>query len=122
MGRNKVMAVAVAAVLLAACGSSGSSNSSNGGSATPGGAGTAASGTVTIANVQGQTWTCGFNPFNPAVNTLSVGPVYEPLVYVNALKNQEATPMLASAFEWSADKTTLTFTIRDGVKWSDGQP
>src|SRR5262245_40561860 len=124
MGRNKVMTTAVAAMLLAACGSSGSS----GGSGTPGGGGTAAggssaaSGTVTIANVQGQTWTCGFNPFNPAVNSLSVGPVYEPLVYVNALKNQETTPMLASAFEWSPDKTSLTFTIRDGVKWSDGQP
>src|SRR5262249_55093231 len=66
--------------------------------------------------------TCGFNPFNPAVNSLSVGPVYEPLVYVNALKNQATTPMLASDYKWSDDKKSLTFTIRDGVKWNDGQP
>ena len=48
--------------------------------------------------------------------------MYEPLVFVNALKNQEATPMLASDYKWSADSKTLTFTIRDGVKWSDGKP
>ena len=35
-------------------------------------------GTVTISNEQGQTWTCNFNPFNPAVYLESVGFVYEP--------------------------------------------
>jgi peptide/nickel transport system substrate-binding protein len=30
--------------------------------------------------------------------------------------------MLASSFQWSNGNKTLTFTIRDGVKWSDGQP
>ena len=30
--------------------------------------------------------------------------------------------MLAKSYAWNADKTVLTFTIRDGVKWSDGQP
>ena len=119
--RRTVAIVAAAGMLIAACGSS-----STGKSATSGSSGAAAgggqSGSVTIANTQGQTWTCGFNPFNPAVNSVSFGPVYEPLVFVNALKNQEATPMLASDYKWSADNKTLTFTIRDGVKWSDGQP
>ena len=117
MSRTNVAIVAAAALLLASCGSSSSKTTSSG--ATAGGK---SGGTVTIANTQGQTWTCGFNPFNPAVNTTSFGPVYEPLVFVNALKNQEATPMLASAYSWSTDSKTLTFTIRDGVKWSDGQP
>jgi peptide/nickel transport system substrate-binding protein len=135
MSRKHVVAAAVVgALLLAAC----SSKSKESASSTTAGGGTnpsttagqgptttatkAPNGTITIANVQGQTWTCGFNPFNPAVNSLSVGPVYEPLVYVNSLKNQATTPMLASAFAWSADKKTLTFTIRDGITWNDGQP
>jgi peptide/nickel transport system substrate-binding protein len=79
-------------------------------------------GTVTIANVQGQTWTCQFNPFNPAVNPESLGFVYEPLVYVNILRNAQETPMLASSYTWGPGKTSIVFTIRSGVQWNDGQP
>lgn len=79
-------------------------------------------GTVTIANEQGQTWTCTFNPFNPAVYAESNGFVYEPLIFVNSLNNQAETPMLATGYKWNAAKTQIVFTIRDGVKWSDGQP
>ena len=79
-------------------------------------------GSVTIANVAGQTWTCQFNPFNPSVNALSLGFVYEPLVFVNLLQDQKETPMLASSYQWSADKKSIVFTVRDGVKWNDGQP
>jgi peptide/nickel transport system substrate-binding protein len=79
-------------------------------------------GTVTISNEQGQTWTCQFNPFNPAVNLESIGFVYEPLVFVNLLNNQAETPMLAKSYAWGAGKKSIVFTIRDGVKWNDGQP
>ena len=83
----------------------------------------AAGGTsVTIANVAGQTWTCNFNPFNPDVQFLSFGPIYEELVFVNELKSGAPTPWLASKFAWSNHAKTLTFTIRKGVKWSDGKP
>jgi peptide/nickel transport system substrate-binding protein len=101
---------AASVVLLASC--SGSGNSGNG----------AGDGALTIANVAGQTWTCGFNPFNPNVNWLSFGYAYEPLVYVNALQDNAETPMLAESYEWNADKTALTFTVRDGVTWNDGKP
>ncbi|HTS73108.1 MAG TPA: ABC transporter substrate-binding protein, partial [Gaiellaceae bacterium] len=88
-----------------------------------GGGARAASGTsVTISNEQGTTWTCGFNPFNASVVAFSFGPVYEPLVYVNPLKSGATTPWLASAYAWSNSNRTLTFTIRSGVKWSDGTP
>lgn len=79
-------------------------------------------GSVTIANESGQTWTCQFNPFNPAVGALANGFVYEPLVYVNPLENAAETPMLAKSYTWSADKKSITFTVRSGVKWSDGRP
>lgn len=78
-------------------------------------------GTVTIANTAGQTWTCNFNPFNPAVYNTSIGFVYEPLIFVNALKDQAETPMLAKSYKWNADKTRIDFTIRSGVKWNDGK-
>ena len=102
---------AAAALLLTACSASGSGGSS-GGSAQA----------LTIANVAGQTWTCAFNPFNPNVQFLTFGFAYEPLIYINALKDNAETPMLAKSYEWSADKSKLTFTIRDGVKWNDGKP
>src|ERR671935_1208116 len=77
---------------------------------------------VTIVNVLGTTWTCGFNPFNGNVQSLSFGPVYEPLVFVNPLKSGATTNWLASGYAWSNGNKTLRFTIRSGVKWSDGKP
>ena len=34
----------------------------------------------------------------------------------------ELVPWLATAYKWSDDNLTLTFTIRPNVKWSDGEP
>ena len=114
--RSGTMAAALALLLgVAACGSaakkpsatsappeSSSSSESSGPSSSSGSTSSAGEhakgGTVTIANVAGQTWTCQFNPFNPAVNQQSTGFVYEPLIYVNILRNSEETPMLASSF------------------------
>ena len=48
--------------------------------------------------------------------------MYEELVFVNELKSGAATPWLASKYAWSNHDKTLTFTIRPGVKWSDGKP
>ena len=105
-----VVASAAGVLLLAGCSGSGTGGGGGGGNSV-----------LTIANVAGQTWTCAFNPFNPSVNWLSFGFTYEPLIYVNALQNNAETPMLAESYEWNADKTVLTFTIRDGVKWNDGK-
>jgi len=103
---------AAAALLLTACTAGGSGGSGGGGAAQA----------LTIANVAGQTWTCSFNPFNPNVNYLSFGFAYEPLYYVNSLKDNAETPMLATSYQWSPDKKSLSLTIRDGVKWNDGTP
>jgi peptide/nickel transport system substrate-binding protein len=111
MKRLLVVALALVVCLAAtACGSS-KKSSSKGGSTS-----------VTISNEQGTTWTCGFNPFNASVNFLSFGTEYEELTYVDGLKSGATTPWLAKSYAWSNGNKTLTFTIRDGVKWSDGKP
>ena len=56
----------------------------------------------------------------PNVNCGVDGLLYENLAYVNGVTGQE-TPMLSTGHQYSADNLTLTFTIRQGVKWSDGQ-
>jgi peptide/nickel transport system substrate-binding protein len=84
-----------------------------------------ASGKLVIDNESGATWTCQFNPFNPAVSLTSFGFVYEPLEYVDILAtspSSQVTPWLASSSKWSNGYKTLTFTMRRGVKWSDGTP
>ena len=113
MRRFRKLALAVAGglavTLLAACGSGSAS------SAGP-------SGTLTISNESGGLWTCGFNPFNSAVQFLALGDIYEPLMFVNTLQNDKTSPWLATAYAWTNGNKTLTFTIRNGVKWNDGQP
>jgi peptide/nickel transport system substrate-binding protein len=98
---------------LAACGS-GSSGSS--------GAAAGSSRTLTISNENGALWTCNFNPFNGSDALLSIGFVYETLAYVNPLQSGKTTPMLATSWAWGAGNKSLTFTIRQGVKFSDGSP
>jgi peptide/nickel transport system substrate-binding protein len=84
--------------------------------------GSSASGTLTISNESGELWPCSFNPFNPAVAGEAAGFVYEPLVFVDTLENAKTTPWLASSYAWSDGNKVLTFTMRRGVKWSDGKP
>ena len=108
--QTAVSLLASVAVLFAACIGSTSSGTVR---PTPGGA-------VTIANASGTLWSCDFSPFNLSENGDSLGIIYETLVYDNLL-NDAKTPWLASSYRWSADSKTLTFTIRPGVTWSDGQ-
>ena len=68
-----------------------------------------------------QSFVRNFNPFasRPLVPTLAG--IYEPLMIYNMAKG-ELVPWLADKYAFSADNKTLTFTLHDGVKWSDGQP
>ncbi|MBE3559294.1 MAG: ABC transporter substrate-binding protein [Ktedonobacteraceae bacterium] len=59
-----------------------------------------------------------YNPFSP--NALISGYLYEPLMVQNSY-NCQVVPWLATDYKWQ-DPQTLIFTIRDGIKWSDGQP
>src|SRR5580700_9335638 len=108
-----VAVLATAGLLAAACG--GSSSSSGTSSSAP-------SGVLTIDNESGGTWTCDFNPFNLSYIAFSLGNVYEPLMFVDTLQNAKASPWLATSYAWSNGNKTLTFTIRKGVKFSNGDP
>src|SRR5215469_16993075 len=110
--------VVIASCCLAAAACSSSSSSSGGG----GNGGTSASGVLTIDNESGGNWTCDFNPFSGSDIGFSLGFVYEPLMFVNALQNEKTTPWLATSFAWSNGNKTLTFTIRNGVKFTNGDP
>ena len=112
--RNWVMAVAATIGLLSATVTPTTASASTKDAASSGGV-------LTISNAE-FLWTCGFSPFNPSSNFLSVGAVYEPLMFVDTLDNAKVTPMLATASTWSDGNKVLTFTVRKGVTWTDGQP
>src|SRR5437660_5319491 len=121
MKRFQWLAALVAVCMLTtACGGSSSSGSST--SSKTAVTGGKVAGKLVVDNESGSTWTCQFNPFNPAVTLVSFGWVYEPLEYVNILKSGSTTPWLATSSQWSNAFKTLTFTVRSGAKWSDGQP
>jgi len=66
------------------------------------------------------TYTANFNPLS--VNALEGWwYMYEPLVAIGGLTGN-AVPMLATKWAWGNGNKTLTFTLRSGVKWSNGKP
>ena len=64
-----------------------------------------------------------FNPFNTSTRLSTVEDfMFEPLVIFNVLQGGKPEYRLAESFSYNDDLTAVTFKIRDGVKWSDGQP
>ncbi len=47
--------------------------------------------------------------------------MFEPLFYYNSMQDK-VIPWLATGYEYNEDFTAISIKIRDGVKWSDGQP
>ncbi len=89
------------------------------------GAASAASPPLVLEGNTGVTFTNNFNPYDStsfckeeAVCSL----VYEPLFMFDTIKAGTTYPWLATAYAWSNGGKTLTFTIRTGVKWSNGTP
>ncbi|NEN97720.1 MAG: ABC transporter substrate-binding protein, partial [Moorea sp. SIO3I7] len=62
--------------------------------------------------------------FNTIVNTSPFGVfgyIYEGLLSENGMTG-ELEPALAESWDISSDRQQITFTLRDGLKWSDGEP
>lgn len=57
------------------------------------------------------------SPYMPIYNNLIMYDQHKPK---NSLET--IVPDLATSWAWNADKTQLTFKLRDGVKWHDGKP
>lgn len=113
----KVAGVSAAALGLAACGGSKSGSTATSGST----AGSTAGG----VNTAGFTVQYGSNPetLDPALNSAIDGAntiitIFEPLLLIN--ENNEVIGGQAESWETSEDGMTWTFTMRDGLKWSDG--
>ena len=121
MKMRKIAAAAMAgalAVSLAACGSSASTGTTATGEA-------AGSTEATEAGETGFTVQLGPNPetLDPALNASIDGgntllTIEEPLLIID--ENNEVQPGQAESYTVSEDGLTWTFTLRDGLKWSDG--
>ncbi len=115
-----------ATAALAACGSSSSSSSSNSGSASnAANTGGSSSAVLTVESSQQNAITQNFNPFVQSSAATLLGAtslVYEPLLQANAVKPGQYYNFLATGYSWSNGGKSITFTIRPGVKWSNGSP
>lgn len=120
---GRLVPLVLATFLLAACTSGGSNGTSTDGAPAPGGDATGA----TAGTTKGGTLTVGLGgyptSFNPnQAKTAPANSVYrailQPLVYADSQDSGKLTPALAT--EWTLDGTAWVFTLRDGVKWSDG--
>lgn len=80
-------------------------------------------GYLTCNNEQQATYIQNFNPLGPAggsIRWLSQFGIYEQLFVWNALTNT-ATPWLATSWGFNEDSTVLTFKLREGITWNDGE-
>ena len=127
MNAKKILALALAALMvlaMAACNGNNGGNASdpaNNGSSTPSGSGNDAEPTIASEfSVQ-----IGPNPetLDPALNSAVDGgnmlvTLFETLLIID--ENLEVQPGQAESYTVSEDGLTWTFTMRDGLKWSDG--
>ena len=128
MKMKNIAAVAMAgcmAASLAACGGSASSAATDASSAASTEAATSEATEATGTSANGFTVQLGSNPetLDPALNSAIDGAntlitVFEPLLLID--ENNEVVPGQADLPEVSEDGLTWTFTMKDGLKWSDG--
>ncbi|WP_298445293.1 ABC transporter substrate-binding protein [Ferrimicrobium sp.] len=101
----------VVSLTLAACGSASSSSASSTKPSAPGGN----TGQLTI---EGTTAPVTVNNLNPYNGNFGVDLMYNSLMLVDPI-NGTMSPELATSFK-AVNSTTLEFTLRKGVKWSNG--
>ncbi len=100
---------------LAACSSSPNSQQGN----------TGATRTLVMESSPETSITQAFNPFvatQAAYGMGATGLIYEPLIEFNLAAPPKYYPWLATSYAWGDGGKQITFTIRSGVKWSNGKP
>jgi peptide/nickel transport system substrate-binding protein len=69
--------------------------------------------------------TQAFNPYvatQAAYGMGATGLIYEPLIQFDLAAPPKYYPWLATGYQWSNGGKSITFTIRQGVKWNNGKP
>jgi peptide/nickel transport system substrate-binding protein len=111
--RSTIASLSVLLLAAGAAACSSAANSSGGTSST--------GATLTIQGDSGTpTLVENFNPFMSADELHGTFLIYEPLEIASPV-NGSYTPFLATGYHFT-DPTTLVYTIRSGVTWSDGTP
>jgi peptide/nickel transport system substrate-binding protein len=109
-----VLACSVSALGLAACSSSNSPTATSG----------SPSSTLVMEGSPTGPMAQVYNPFNPVTPVTTAGAVnmvYEPLLQFDLLKPGTVYPWLATGYHWSNGGQTITFTLRSGVKFTNGE-
>jgi peptide/nickel transport system substrate-binding protein len=124
-GRSKsvrLAGIAVVATFLIACGSEATSTpAESSGTGTGTGASSGTGGTLTIQGDAGNpTLVENFNPLQPTTALHGVNLIYEPMELRSPIDGS-FSQYLATAHKFT-DPTTLVYTMREGVTWSDGTP
>jgi peptide/nickel transport system substrate-binding protein len=78
-------------------------------------------GTIVVSEGQQAAFPNNFNPYAPDPTRWTQGSMYESLTLFNSVEGGKPTPWLATDYKYSDDLLTLTYTLRQGVKWSDGE-
>jgi peptide/nickel transport system substrate-binding protein len=110
-----VVLCAASTLVLAACGSSAPSTNTSSGK----------SSTLVMESSPSGPVSRDFNPFSStsADNILgATNMIYDPLMQFDLLKSPATTyPWLATSYKWSNGGKTITFTLRSGVKFTNGE-
>ena len=112
---------------LAACSSSSTSTppSTGGSSSSSGSASGNSTSEVVMESSPENSITDDFNPFQSTAAPQGMGAtglVYEPLIQFDLANPTVSYPWLATKYAWGNGGKSITFTIRQNVKWNDGTP
>lgn len=113
-GRTLVALIAAGLLAAGLAGCAGHSNSASGDTST-----------LVIEDNPVSPFTQSFNPYDSndtAYEVNAVGMIYEPLLQFDNMKPGTVYPWLAKSYSFSNNGKSITFSLRTGVKWNDGQP
>jgi peptide/nickel transport system substrate-binding protein len=119
-GLIAITAAGLLAAGLGACSSSSSPSASSSGAAKA-----SSSNTLVMESSPETAITDDFNPFVSTAAPQGMGAtglIYEPLLQFDLAAPPKYTPWLATSYTWSNSGKSITFAIRQGVKWSNGTP